>query len=205
MSQDNQKTEKASSPSIGRMAVPVWILMVGLLLGYRGCIYVDSSSAGMSFSSDIYGPYHSQQEIEQLLPKSGDEDWIRKGKNVYGTYCAACHQTGGGGSPGQFPPLANSDWVIAEGPNRIIRIALYGVAGPITVSGQPFNSQMPPFGSPTMSDDQVAQVVSYIRNSKDWGHPEVGIVTAEQVTAIREAEGERPQWKAADLLGIPLN
>ena len=44
------------------------------------------------------------------------------GQQVYMTVCFACHQPAGQGLPGMFPPLADSDWVKAAGPERLVRM-----------------------------------------------------------------------------------
>jgi mono/diheme cytochrome c family protein len=82
--------------------------------------------------------------------------------------CAACHQVGGTGVPGVYPPLAGSE--IATGPAaRPINIVLHGLSGPIPVAGKAFNSTMPPFGTGVpMSDAEIAAVLTYVRQS--WGN-----------------------------------
>ncbi|MDD3179980.1 MAG: cytochrome c [Opitutaceae bacterium] len=120
------------------------------------------------------------------------------GKRVYLANCIQCHQTTGLGVPGTFPPLAGSDWV--TGPEeRIIRIVLQGANGPITVAGKNFNGVMTPF-APVLKDDEIANVLTYIRS--EWGNaaPEV---KPETVTRIRsETAGRTAPWAPAELLEI---
>ena len=120
------------------------------------------------------------------------------GKRVFTTICAACHQVTGQGVPGVYPPLAGSDW--AQGSeDRIIRIVLQGLNGPITVSGHDFNNAMASLGG-VLKDDQIANVLSYVR--QEWGNnaPEV---KAETVARIRAEVGNRTApWTAAELLKI---
>jgi len=118
--------------------------------------------------------------------------------------CFACHQPTGMGLPGMFPPLAGSDWVMAAKPDRLIRIVLHGITGPIQLNGQPFTTPapiMPPQG--TLSDDQIAAVLSYVRTN--FGN-KAGAVTAAEVRAVREAEKARTaMWTQAELEKIPVN
>lgn len=86
---------------------------------------------------------------------------IEKGKRVYMQTCFACHQATGLGLPGVFPPLAKSDFLMAD-KDRSIRAVVKGLTGPITVNGKNFNSVMPPV---SLSEEQVANVLTYVRNS----------------------------------------
>ncbi|MGJ8672476.1 c-type cytochrome [Rubritalea sp.] len=114
------------------------------------------------------------------------------GKAIYAT-CSACHQATGAGIPGAFPPIAESEWV--NGPvENLIRIQLRGLMGPITVKGVEYNSMMPP--NATMSDDEIAAVLTYIRSN--FGNTS-GPVTADEVKALRSEAG-KPPLKAEELI-----
>ena len=89
---------------------------------------------------------------------------MEKGKRVYMQTCFACHQPTGLGLPGVFPPLAKSDYLMAD-KDRSIRGIVKGLSGPVTVNGKPFNGVMPPVA---LNDEQVANVLTYVRNS--WGN-----------------------------------
>jgi nitrite reductase (NO-forming) len=91
---------------------------------------------------------------------------IEKGKQVYMQTCFACHLANGEGIANVFPPLAKSDYML-EDRDRTIRIVLKGMSGPVTVNGTTYNSVMPPLGD-TVSDQQVADVVTYVYNA--WGN-----------------------------------
>jgi mono/diheme cytochrome c family protein len=129
---------------------------------------------------------------------------LARGQTVYMQVCFACHQPTGLGLPGMFPPLASSDWVAANKPDRIIRMVLHGFTGPITLNGKPFTSPaplMPPQGA-ALSDKQIADVLTYVRNN--FGN-KAAAVTPEQVAAIREAEKARSaMWTEAEILKIPV-
>jgi mono/diheme cytochrome c family protein len=120
------------------------------------------------------------------------------GKKVFDTTCIACHQANGLGVPGQYPPLVGSEWALGS-EERAIRIVLHGLNGPITVKGVDFNNVMAPLGS-ALKDDQIANVLSYVRAS--WGNaaPEV---TPEAVAKVRADTASRTTfWTAAELLKI---
>lgn len=100
---------------------------------------------------------------------------------VYSTYCVACHQNDGKGDGNRFPPLAQSEWVNYDNV-RLIRVVLNGLKGPVQVKGLPYNEVMPGHGS-FLSDDQVAEVLTYIKSNFN-NLPE--IVTPAQVSAVRK-------------------
>ncbi|MDX1680837.1 MAG: cytochrome c [Akkermansiaceae bacterium] len=115
------------------------------------------------------------------------------GKAQYMT-CAACHgQNGEGGPIG--PPLANSEWV--TGPvSNLIRIQLRGLKGAITVNGKEYNFAAPMAPLAYQSDEQIAAVLTYIRNS--FGN-EAAAVKPAQVEALRDEVG-KPMLTVEDLI-----
>lgn len=92
------------------------------------------------------------------------EAQVERGKRVFMQTCFACHQPDGKGLPGIFPPLAGSDFLLADH-DRPIRIVTKGLTGPVTVKGQTFNNIMP---AQVLSDQQIADVLTYVTNS--WGN-----------------------------------
>lgn len=125
------------------------------------------------------------------------------GQQVYAMVCFACHQPTGAGLPGMFPPLAGSDWVSAKKPDRLIRMVIHGITGPISVNGKPFPTPapiMPPQG--TLSDEQIANVLTYVRTA--FGNT-ASAVSAAEVKAVRTAEAARTApWTEAELLKIAV-
>jgi len=103
-----------------------------------------------------------------------------RGKQVYLGLCYACHQADGKGLPGAFPPLARSDYLLADR-ERAIRTVLKGLSGPVTVNGVTLNSAMPALES-ILTDEQVADVLSYVYNA--WGNEGAAFKPA-QVKAVR--------------------
>jgi len=132
------------------------------------------------------------------------QDALSRGQTVYMQVCFTCHQPTGLGLPGMFPPLGGSDWVAAKKPDRMIRMVLHGLTGPITINGKPFTTPaplMPPQGA-ALSDKQIADVLTYVRDT--FGN-KTSAVTPEQVAAIREAEKTRTaMWTEAELQKIPV-
>jgi nitrite reductase (NO-forming) len=106
------------------------------------------------------------------------QERMAAGAIVYRTNCAACHQAQGQGMPNVFPPLANSDY-IRNNEGAAIRAVARGLSGEITVNGSKYNGEMPALG---LSDEEIANVVTYIRNS--WG-ASGGETTPAEVAAAR--------------------
>ena len=191
---DGTEAELTSAPT----TVPMWLIVVTLVLLFLGAWYFDSR--GGWFDPKVYGPYVSIPDLDRFQPQVGGEIWPTRGKFLYEQNCATCHNPDGMGKPGQAPPFAGSEWVLAESVNRLVRIPQVGLNGPVEVKGQPWNLSMANMGSP-YSDDDLAAVLSYIRNS--WGN-KASVVTAEQVKKVRAELGNRSQpYTADELKAIP--
>ncbi len=122
------------------------------------------------------------------------------GQRIYTQVCAACHQPHGMGAANLAPPLAGSDWV-AGPPERIARVVLQGLYGPVQVSGTTFNLVMPGIGmSGVVNDDQIAAAISYIRRA--WGNS-ASLVEPALITKVREeTKGRTLPWTADELLNV---
>lgn len=181
-------------------AIPIWLTGLLAVLLYWSCTFTDTR--GGRFSPLVYAPYTSTNQLAEFLPKSGDDDFLRQGKMVFNKNCAPCHQDSGSGNPSTFvPPVAGSEIVAAAGPNRLIRIVLDGLAGPIKVNGVDYgNAAMPPW-RPAMNDTEIAAVLTYIRGS--WGN-KAAAVSSEQVAVIREKDKTHSDpWQWSELEKLP--
>jgi|UniRef100_UPI0037853198 mono/diheme cytochrome c family protein/glucose/arabinose dehydrogenase len=122
---------------------------------------------------------------------------FEKGKTIYATLCAACHQPHGFGLDGLAPPLVDSEWVLGK-PEVLARIVMHGLAGPVKVSGRTYNLAMPPL--PQLTDEDIAGVLTYIR--REWEHT-AGAMETKSVTAIREQEKTRSMmWTETELKNL---
>ena len=106
---------------------------------------------------------------------------IKAGEARFAGTCSVCHQNNGEGLPNVFPPLAKSDFLMAD-KKRAIGIVLNGLNGKVTVNGATYNSVMPPMNQ--LSDDEIAEILTYVRNS--WGN-KGDAVSADEVKAQRAA------------------
>lgn len=108
---------------------------------------------------------------------------IEKGKQVFMQTCFVCHQVDGQGIAGQIPPLAKSDFLMAD-KERSIRGVLLGQSGEMTVNGKVYNGTMIPLNY--LSDEDIAFALTYVRNS--WGNSGDAV----SVTEVRRIRSEAP-------------
>jgi mono/diheme cytochrome c family protein/glucose/arabinose dehydrogenase/lysophospholipase L1-like esterase len=129
---------------------------------------------------------------EKRLFKLGSEVYRREG------HCVTCHQLDGNGLPAaQFPPLAGSEWVSGN-EERLIRLTLHGLMGPITVKGVSYPGLVPMTPFKGLSDEELAGVLTYVRN--DFGN-KASAILPDQVKAVREKTKDQPGFlNPADLL-----
>ncbi len=157
--------------------------------GALGILKVEGAENKNIYSGTIQeGIYLPEGGTIQKMPENKTEltastkrtvaDKIRIGKEIYGTTCFACHQSDGQGIAGAFPPLAKSDYLNSDS-KRALKTILHGLSGEVTVNGKKFNSIMP---AQNLSDDEIANVMTYIYNS--WGNNKTE-VTNEMVKAQR--------------------
>jgi mono/diheme cytochrome c family protein len=134
--------------------------------------------------------------------EKGPVDMVAVGRATYVQVCQACHQATGQGLPPVFPPLVGSEWVVGS-EERLIRVVLHGLKGPIKVNGVDFTGEMPATGPGSgfnLNPEKVAAVITFIR--QEWGNA-AGPVTTEKVAEVRGKEGNRGAWTAEELAKLP--
>ncbi|WP_432240967.1 c-type cytochrome [Herbaspirillum robiniae] len=127
---------------------------------------------------------HSDSPARQ--PEAAEAERIMtQGKKLYGELCVDCHASRGQGVAPDYPPLNGNQAVNGPLAVNAIRVVLNGGFPPST-AGNPYPFGMPPFG-PRLSDQEVAAVVSYIRNS--WDN-RGGFVSPSDVNRYRSVPAE---------------
>ena len=104
---------------------------------------------------------------------------IARGQDIYIVQCMSCHMENGEGIEDLYPPLAKSDYLMAD-KERSIDNVIHGVTGEIKVNGKTYNMDMTGF---ELSDGEVSDVLNYVRNS--WGNKGKAVTPAE-VGAVRK-------------------
>jgi mono/diheme cytochrome c family protein len=102
------------------------------------------------------------------------------GAAVYARACIACHEADGSGAPRIYPPLPGNANLQSDDPSSTLRIILDG-AQTVTTPRAPNTGSMPAYAR-ELSDQQIADVANYIRNS--WGNA-ASLVTPAQVAKAR--------------------
>ncbi len=141
-----------------------------------------------------------REEVTKTHLTGNNLELYTKGKAIYSRegYCNTCHQPDGGGlSASGFPPVAGTPWVTGSD-ERLIKLVLNGLHGPIEVLGQKYGGQVPmtPFGG-LLNDEEVAAVITYVRNS--FGN-KASVVSAEQVKKVRAATKSKSGFYSPDEL-----
>lgn len=200
----NIRADDSDEPKAGRVILPVWMVVLCGALFYWSQLYLDAHAGG--FNKDVYAPFYSYEAVDAAQQKDPNAQMLAKGKAIFNVTCAACHQPNGSGKEGQYPQLAGSDWIGAPGPQRVIRIVLDGITGPVTVSGKQYDfgsTVMTPFRAVYSNDEDLAAVISYVR--KTFGNV-TQPVTPQEVKQIRNATAAHTgtYWKPEQLLQVPL-
>jgi mono/diheme cytochrome c family protein len=195
-----EKTE----PRVGMEPLSIWLIGVYGLAIFFGGAYLGRFSGGFSGESLDYGnaptaikasagPGGAASAGAELSPAD-------RGKKIFLANCATCHQATGQGVAGQYPPLAGSE-IVLGGSRRPAMIVLKGLEGPITVKGAQYGSAVMQPWEKTLSDQKIADVLTYIR--QEWGNS-AGPVAPEGIAALRkELAGHPGSFREADLHAVP--
>lgn len=191
-------------PRVGAEPLSIWLIAVyGLAIFFGGAYLgrysgnftsggLDPMGAPPPAKKAAGGPAGGEQAVE-LSPHD-------RGKKVFSANCQTCHQANGLGVAGQYPPLAGSEFTNG-GSRRMGMIVLKGLQGPVKVKGQQFGSAVMQPWDKTLTDKQIADVMTYERS--EWGNS-ASPVTAEQIAALRKELANHPNsFTEPDILGAP--
>lgn len=137
----------------------------------------DSEKRVAALKAEVAAEIKSNPKIATL----SKEIQMEKGKGVYMQTCFVCHQVNGEGIVGQIPPLAKSDFLDKLSNEEAIHTVIAGRSGEIVVNGKKYNGTMTPLNY--LSDDQIANVLTYVRNSFGNEGPAVSADLVKQVRA----------------------
>lgn len=177
-----------SEPRDGIRPTPVSYLICCLFFTMWGGWYI--GTYGGTWSANGLSEYASGGAAPVA---TAPQDPMQLGAEVYNA-CLQCHQGDGKGLSGQFPPLAASEYVTGD-PRRFAAILINGIAGPFNVNGQPYNSQMPAWKD-SYSDEELAAVMTYVRNS--FGN-KAAPVAKSVVEAVRKEVSAQGPWSEDSL------
>jgi mono/diheme cytochrome c family protein len=182
-------------PEDGFEPLPIWLGTGFVLLTMWGFWYFGHYDGHFSRDAFTLDPLPVAAGAQAAAPQ---RDVAALGAEIYGR-CAACHQQGGEGVPGAFPPLAGSERVMGS-PTALAHILLAGLQGEIEVKGTKYKGVMPAWAD-QLTDEEIAAVLTHVRSS--FGN-DAEPVPASLVTTTRaavEARGPKP-YSDAELDGI---
>ena len=195
--------EKKEPLSAG-VPIPFWLMGLFFVIFGWGSYYLGMFSGG--YSGDVFDESAGGFRAREKGGAGGGEaaeqplSVVEQGKKVFKNNCATCHQPTGLGIPGQYPPLAGSEFVNGT-PRRLAMILLKGLQGPVTVKGNSFNGAMPTWT--TLQDKQIAAVLTYIR--QEWGNKGGEIEPGQIAHARKEYKDRVDSWTEADLKAVPAD
>jgi mono/diheme cytochrome c family protein len=143
-----------------------------------------------------FGPTRKLEKEELKFYNIGKEVFNRD------AHCATCHQPNGQGMTNAYPPLLARDNPWLQDDERLIKIVLKGLWGPMEVAGQKYDPTkgVPPmtgFGG-ILNNEEIAAAISYVRQS--FGN-DLPFVTAAQVARVREAtKGRQDFYLVEDIM-----
>jgi len=191
-------------PRVGAEPLSIWLIAIYGLAVFFGGAYLGRYSG--NFSGEALDPYGGEmatmkkaagpqgaQQAAELSPHD-------RGKKIFAANCQTCHQASGLGVPGQYPPLAGSEFTTG-GSRRPAMIVLKGLQGPVKVKGQQYGTAVMQPWDKTLTDQKIADVLTYERS--DWGN-NASPVTAEQISALRKELANHPEsFNEHDILAVP--
>jgi mono/diheme cytochrome c family protein len=193
-------------PRVGREPLSIWLIAVYGLAVFFGGAYLGRYSG--NFSGEALDPYGGESQVlKKAVGLQGPGQVAElsphdRGKKVFSANCQTCHQANGLGVPGQYPPLAGSEFTTG-GSRRPAMIVMKGLQGPVTVKGQKFGAAVMQPWDKTLTDQKIADVLTYERS--DWGN-NASAVTAEQIAALRKELANHPEsYAEPDILAVPAS
>ncbi len=154
--------------------------------------HINKLKAALSFKTDA-----QQSTVRPLTTR--EQARFATGKDVYTMLCLACHQQNGEGLTGLAPPLRQSEWVLGS-EQRLARILLQGMTGPVKVAGKTYNMPLMPGRGAIDDDAKIAAVLTYIR--RNWDHQAEPVTAASIAKARATTKGRATPWTEAELLRI---
>lgn len=170
--------------------IPLVVAAVTVAMVLAGAGYILFSD---SFGNPALGDRRTLADLAGPVRTAGA---AVDGKQVFTANCVACHQAGGTGLPGVFPPLDGSEWV--AGKERVVaNILLHGINGELQVKGTTYKGSMPSFQQ--LGDEELAAVASYVRSS--WSN-KAPALKAEVFAAERKNARDKPFAGGAELKAL---
>src|SRR5881409_4515960 len=191
-------------PRVGAEPLSIWLIAIYGLAVFFGGAYLGRYSG--NFMSGGLDPMGAPPTTKKAAARPGGGEQAAelsprdRGKKIFAANCQTCHQANGLGVAGQYPPLAGSEFTTG-GSLRPAMIVMKGLQGPVTVKGQKFGTAVMQPWDKTLTDQKIADVLTYERS--EWGNS-ASEVTAEQIAALRKELANHPEsFTEHDILAAP--
>ena len=142
-------------PRVGAEPLSIWLIAIyGLAIFFGGAYLGRYSGNFIDGGLDPMGVPPAPKKAAAGGPGGGEQVELSprdRGKKVFAANCQTCHQANGLGVPGQYPPLAGSEFTNG-GSRRMAMIVLKGLQGPVTVKGQQFGTAVMQPWDKTLTD-----------------------------------------------------
>src|SRR5205085_4141993 len=191
-------------PRVGAEPLSIWLIAVYGLAVFFGGAYLGRYSG--NFTSGGLDPMGAPPPAKKAAAGPGGGEQAAelsprdRGKKIFAANCQTCHQASGLGVPGQYPPLAGSEFTNG-GSRRMGKIVLKGLQEPVKVKGQQYGTAVMQPWDKTLTDQKIADVMTYERS--EWGN-NASPVTAEQISALRKELANHPEsFVEHDILAAP--
>ena len=163
---------EAGRPTLGVRRIATSLLVV-LVVAAMVLVGGAGASADTTTSDDSETPTtddgaetgEGDQPAEELTEEEAEaqaaqDALLLEGAEVYSQICSSCHQPGGVGVSGQYPPLIDNPSV--DDPAYVRDVIVNGLDGPITVAGETYDGVMPSFS--TLGDPDIDAVIAYVQS-----------------------------------------
>jgi mono/diheme cytochrome c family protein len=188
------------SLSMENEPVPIWLyILCGFMLFLAGSSFTGLDVFGHGLlDQGPGGPAIASAGATTEAPATP----IELGKKIYSNNCASCHDNSGSGSPGKYPPMVASEYVIGS-KERLAAILLKGIDGTLEVKGASYSGNVMPAQEAILSPEKMANLMTFLRGT--WGNT-AGPVSVDDVTKAKaKFASQTAAWSQAQLMAIAPN
>lgn len=133
--------------------------------------------AGVAILLALTSVAQQKKAISKKMPSTAPKASVAAGELVYTQFCVSCHLPDGGGVENLNPPLIKTAFINGD-KARLITTILNGM-NQVEINGDRYNNVMPAFNY--LTDKQVADVLTYVRNSFGNKKPAVTVTDVKPV------------------------
>ena len=168
------------------MTVRAWLIPVARrlvpLLAIAAVVVIGGARAGADVAREDGADGAVPGEGADTEEDQAEAALLAEGAEVYSQICSSCHQPGGVGVSGQYPPLLDNPNV--DDVEYLREVIVDGRAGELTVAGVTYDQVMPAFS--TVGDDDIDAVIAYVQSG--FAAPAIGETVFESTGPVAGSE-----------------